>query len=83
MTDVIVNLFVDVHLYKANLTLFRTSNGLLIAFSASEYSLQQMLPTVVADNSTRSSGNAVFLRHSSRFDIKFQAIYAELNSNTR
>jgi len=60
MTDVMVNLFVDVHPSKAKLTLFRNGNCFLIASIVSEYSLRQMLLRVVADGSTRSSRNALY-----------------------
>jgi hypothetical protein len=58
MTDVIANLIVDVHPTKAKLTLFRTGNCFIIASTVSAYSLRQMLLTVVADGSNRSSCNA-------------------------
>jgi len=54
MTDVMANLFVDIHPSKAKLTLFRTGNCFLIASTVSAYSFRQMLPSVVADGSTRS-----------------------------
>jgi len=77
------NLFVDVHLSKAKLTLFRTSNCFLIASSVSAYSLRQMLLRVVADGSSRSSRNALYDRRSSTFDIAFHGICAETNPNMR
>jgi hypothetical protein len=58
MADVMANLFVDVHLSKGTLTVFRTGNCFLIVSTVSAYTLLQMLLRVVADSSTRSSGNA-------------------------
>ena len=52
MTDVMASLFIDVHLSKAKLTLFREGNCFLIASTVSTYSLRQMLLRVVADGST-------------------------------
>jgi len=83
MTDVMANLFVDVHPSKAKLTLFRIGNCFLIASTVSAYCLRQMLLRVVADGSTRSSRNALYDRHSSRFDIMFHGICAETNPNLR
>jgi len=83
MTDVISNLFVDVYLSKAKLTLFATGNCFLIASTVSAYSLQQMLIRVVADSSTRSSRNALYDHRSSQFDIAFHEICAETNPNMR
>jgi len=83
MTDVMANLFVDVHPSKAKLTLFRNGNCFLIASTVSADSLRQMLLRVVADGSTRSSRNALYDRPSSRFDIAFQGICAETNPNMR
>jgi len=77
MTDVMANLFVDVHPSKAKLTLIRNSNCFLIACTVSAYSLRQMLLRVVANGSTRSSRNALYDRRSSRFDIAFHGIYAQ------
>jgi hypothetical protein len=44
-----VNLFVDVHLSQAKLTLFLDGYYFLIASTGSEYSLRYMLLKVVAD----------------------------------
>jgi len=54
MTDVLANMFDDVHLSNAKLTLFLNVNCFLIASTVSAYSLRQMLRRVVADGSTRS-----------------------------
>jgi len=74
MTEVMANLFVDVHPSKAKLTLFLDSNCILIASTVSAYSLWQILLRVVADGSTRSSHNALYGRRSSRFDVAFRGI---------
>jgi len=78
-----VNLFVDVHPSKAQLTLFRNCNCFLIASTGSVYSLRQMLLRVVADGSTRSWRNAFYDHRSSRFDIAFHGICAGTNPNMR
>ena len=83
MTDVMGNLFVDVHPSKAKLTLFRNGKCFLIASTVSAYSLRQMLLRVVADGSTGSSRNDSYDRRSSRFDIAFHGICAERNPNKR
>jgi len=62
MTDVIATLFVDVHLSKANLTLFRSGNCSIIASTSGADSLRQMLLRVVADGRSRSSRNALYDR---------------------
>jgi len=77
------NLFVDVHLSKAKLNLFRDGNCFLIVSTVSAYSPPQMLLRVVADGSTRSSRNALYDRRSSRFDIAFHGIWANTNPNMR
>jgi hypothetical protein len=74
MTDVMANLFVDVHPSKAKLTLFHDGNCFLNASTVSAYSLRQMMLRVVADGSTRSSHNALYDRRSWRFDIAFHGI---------
>ena len=53
------NLYVDIHLSKSTLALFVESNCFLIASTASEYSLRQMLMTVPADVSTSKIHNAI------------------------
>jgi len=83
MTDVMANLFVDVHRSKAKQTSFRNGNCFLIASTVSAYSLWQMLLRVVADGSTRSSRDALYDHCTSRFDIAFQGICAETNPNMR
>jgi len=77
------NLFIDVHLSKDKLTLFRDGNCFLIASTVSAYSLWQMLLRVVADGSTRSLRNASYDHHSSRFDIACHGIWADTNPNMR
>jgi hypothetical protein len=59
MTDLVANLFVDVHLSKAKLIFFLECNCFLIASSASVYSLQQMLLRVLADGNTNVICNAL------------------------
>ena len=83
MTDVMANLFVDVHPSKAKLTLFRNGNCFLIASTVSAYSFWQMLLRVVADGSTRSWRNALYDRGSSRFDITFLGICFKTNPKMR
>jgi hypothetical protein len=83
MTDVNVNLFLDVHPSKAKLTLFLDGNCFLIASTVSVYSLRQILLRVLADGNTKSLRNALYTRHSSRFDIAFDGIWAETKPNMR
>jgi len=83
MTDVMASLLVDVHPFKAKLTLFCDGNRFLIASTVSAYSLRQMLLRVVADRSTSSLRNALYDGRSSRFDIALQGIWAETNPNIR
>jgi len=83
MTDIIANLFVDVHPSKARLTLFRTGNCFLIASTVSAYSLRGLLLRVVADSSIRSSRNALYDRRSSRFDTAFHGVCTKINPNMR
>jgi len=83
MTDVMANLFVDVHPSKAKLTLFRIGSCFLISSTVSGNSLRQMLLRVVADGSSMSSRNALYDRRSSRFHIVFHGICAETNPNIR
>ena len=74
MTDVIANLFVDVHASTGRLTLFLDGNRFLIVSTVSEYSLRQMLLKVLADGSLSSPRNALNDRHSARSDIAFHAL---------
>jgi len=83
MTDVMANLFVDVHLSRAKLTLFRDGNCFLIASTVSAYLLRQMLQSVIADGSSRSLRNALYDHRSSRSDIAFQGMWAKTNPNMR
>jgi len=71
MNDVMANLFVDVHPSSAKLTVFLDGNCFLIASTASEYSLRQMLLKVLADGRMRLLCTVLYDRHSSRFDIAF------------
>jgi hypothetical protein len=71
MTDVIPNLFVDVHPSKAKLTLFLDSNWFLIVSTVSVYSLQQILLRVLPDSNTNSLLNALHEHLSSTFDVAF------------
>ena len=83
MTDVIADLFLDVHPSKAKLTLFVDGNCFLIAFTVSVYSLRQILLRVLADGNTNSLRNALHDCRSSRFDIEFHGISAEKKPNMR
>jgi hypothetical protein len=62
MTDIIANLFVDVHPSKAKLTLFLDGNCFLIASTASLDSLGQILLRVLADGNTNWLRNALYDR---------------------
>jgi len=77
MTDVIANLFVDVHPSKAKPTLFVDGNCFLIASTVSVHSLRQILLRVRADGNTNSLHNTLNDRRSSRFDSAFYGICAE------
>ena len=81
MTDVIANLFVDVHPSKPKLTLFLDSTCFLIASTVSAYSLWQRLLRVLADGSTSSLVNALYDQCSLRFEIAIQEMCAETYSN--
>jgi len=83
MTNIIANLFVDVHPSKAKLTLFLDGNCFLIAFTVSVYSLRQILLRVLADGYTKSLHNALYDRRSTRFDFVFHGIWAETKPNMR
>jgi len=83
MTEVIANLFVDVHPSKAKLTLFVDVNWFLIASTVSVYSLRQILLRVLADGNTNLLPYALYDRRSSTFDIAFHGICAETKPNTR
>jgi hypothetical protein len=74
MTDVIPNLFVDIHPSKAKLTLFLDGNCFLIASTVSEDSLRQRLLRVLADGTTSSLRNALYDGRSSMFEIAFQGM---------
>jgi len=83
MTEVMANVFVDVHPSTPKVTLFRDGNYFLFVSTVSAYSLRQMLMRVVADDRTRSSRNALYDRGSSRFEIVFHAPCAKTNPNMR
>jgi len=83
MTDVTVNLFFDIYLSIAKLTLFHDGNCFLIVSVASEYFLRHVLILVRADSSTRSLCNALSDHCSLRFEILFHWILAETNCNMR
>jgi hypothetical protein len=74
MTDVIANLFVDIHPLIAKLTLFLDGNCFIIASTLREYSLRQSLLKVMADGITSLLRNALYDRRSSRFEIGFQGM---------
>jgi len=74
MTDVIANLFINVHLCKAKLTLFLDGSYFQIAPTVSEYSLLQMFPKVLVDGSSSSPRNVLTDHHSLRFDILFHGL---------
>ena len=81
MADLMASLFVDVHPFKAKLTLFRDGNCILITSTVSAYSIQQMFIRVVAKGSTRSLGNALYDHHSSRFETALHGICTKTNPN--
>ena len=83
MTNVIANLFIDVHPWKAKLTLSLDGNCIIISPTASGYCLQQMLPSALADGSTSSLCIALSDCRSCWFDIEFHAIQAATKPNTR
>jgi len=83
MMDCMANLFVDVHLFKAKLTLFLDHNCVLIASTLSEFSLRQMLLSVLANRSTNFLRHALYRRRSSRFDLVFHGMWAETHPNIR
>ena len=74
MTDIIANLFGDVHPSKAKLTLFLAGNCFLIASTVSDISLWQILLRVLADGNTDLVRNALYARRSSMFDIAFHGM---------
>ena len=60
MTNVMANLFANVHLSKAKLTVFLDGNCFVIESIITESSLQQMLVQVSADCSTSSLRNTIY-----------------------
>jgi len=83
MTNDLANVLVDVYLLQVNLTLFLNANCILIASTVSEYTLQLMLLRVLVKGSTSSLHNPLYVRCSSRFDIAFHGVKAEINPNMR
>jgi len=83
MTDVIANLFVDVHPSKAKLPLFLDGSCFLIASTVSVYSLRQIILRVLAQGNTSLLRNALYDRRSSRLDIAFHRIWGETKPNMR
>jgi len=83
MTDLIANLFVDVHLSRAKLTLFVDGNCFLVASTVSVYSLRQISLRVLADGNTDWLHNALYDHCSWKFDIAFHGICAETKPNMR
>ena len=71
MTNMMTTLFHDIHLSKANLTLYHDGNYFSIASTVSAYSILQMLLRVVADGSTRSLSNAIYDCRSLGIDAAF------------
>jgi hypothetical protein len=74
MTNVIANLIVDGHPFKAKLTSFLDGHCCLIASNGSEYSLWQKMLRVLADGSTSWLHNALYDCRSSSFEIAFQGL---------
>jgi len=83
MTDVMADLFVEVHPSKAKLSLFRNGSWFFIVSTVGAYSLRQMLLRVVTDGRTRTSFNALDDRGSWKFVIAFHGMRAETNPNMR
>ena len=83
MSDVIANLFVNVHPSNATLTLFLDSNCFLVASTVSMYSLWQILLRVLGDSNTNSLCNAFYDRCRVRFDILFHGVWAKTKPNIR
>jgi len=74
MKNVMEHFFVDVHLSKAEQTVFLDVNCFLIASTFSEDSLWQILLRVLGDGSSCLLCNALYARYSFRFDIVFDGI---------
>ena len=74
MTNVIANLFIDVHLSKSKLTFFLDSSCFFVASTVSVYSLRLILLRVLTGSNTNSLRNALYDRHCSRLDIAFHEI---------
>ena len=83
MTDIIANLFVDVHQSTAKLPLFHDGSCFLIASTVNVYSLRQMLLRVLADGNTSSLRDALYDSRSWRLDIAFNGISAKTKPNMR
>jgi ribosomal protein L31 len=58
MTDVIANLFVEIHPSKAKLTSFHDGNSFVVASTVSKYFLQQTLLRMLPDVSSGVLRNA-------------------------
>jgi len=82
-TDITASLFVDVHQSKPKLTFSLDYDCFIIVSPVSQYSLWQMLLTVLADWSTSSLLNASYDCRNSGFDIVFQGIWAKTNPDKR
>ena len=61
MTDLIANLFVDVHPSKTKLSLFLDCNCFIIASTVTDHSLQQILLRAGVDSSASSLCNAAYV----------------------
>jgi len=83
MADFMASVFIDVHPFKAKVSLFRNSNCFLVSSIVSAYTLRQMALRLVADWGTRSSRNAFYTRCSSRYDIMFYGMCAKSNRKLR
>ena len=83
MTEVLSNLFIDVHLSKAKLPLFLDCHCYCIASTVSEYCLRQMLLGVLVDSSTNLLCNDLYDYGSLRIDMAFGGICTKTNPNIR
>jgi hypothetical protein len=83
MTDIMPNLFINVHPSTAILGLFLDRNSFQIASAVSVYSLRQMLFSVHVDGMTNLPYTALYDHRDSWFDVAFHELSAETNSNLR
>jgi len=81
MTDIMANLFIDVHLSKAKLSLILDSICFLIVSNVGEYSLGQMMLMLLADGSTGLLRNALYDHRSPWFHLAFHWLWVETNPN--